>query len=60
MTRNGPDTIRTNEGLVSLGMKAWPPRTADPGRLAGLSVGCCNPAKDPQRSGAEALVRLTT
>ncbi|MFG2193433.1 arginase family protein [Streptomyces sp. NPDC048639] len=34
------------------------PLTADTGLLAGLSVGCYNPAKDPDGSGAEALVSL--
>ncbi|MGP3922875.1 arginase family protein [Streptomyces sp. 8N616] len=34
------------------------PLTADRGRLAGLSIGCYNPAKDPDGSGAEALVGL--
>ncbi|MEU6082649.1 arginase family protein [Streptomyces sp. NPDC047108] len=34
------------------------PLAADPALLAGLSVGCYNPAKDPDGSGAEALVAL--
>ncbi|MEV6314339.1 arginase family protein [Streptomyces sp. NPDC051776] len=34
------------------------PLTADPGLLAGLSVGCYNPDKDPDGSGAEELVAL--